>query len=84
MSLGVNKMWKMKIGRNEYEITERDVFLDNGHCIQCLTKRKMDGWFEIPIKLTKKAEKELLSQPHTRTESDKYKNCYDIRIKTDE
>ncbi len=36
---------KLKIGRYEYEIDERDKFLDNGACVQLLTQSKeVDSW----------------------------------------
>lgn len=31
---------KLKIGRYEYDITEKDVFMDNGSCVQLLTQSK--------------------------------------------
>ena len=31
---------KIKIGRNEYEITKRDIFMDNGACIQLMSQNK--------------------------------------------
>ena len=31
---------KLKIGRHEYDITENDIFLDNGCCVQLITQSK--------------------------------------------
>ena len=31
-------MIKIKIGRNNYEITRNDVFMDNGHVVQLLSQ----------------------------------------------
>lgn len=55
-------MLTLKIGRNKYDITENDKFLDNGACIQLLTqnKNKPGAWGRRPVPvLSKMAEKEL-------------------------
>jgi hypothetical protein len=46
----------LKIGRQVYDITEADKFLDNGACVQIITKRgPFDNWrYTTPI-VTKKA-----------------------------
>jgi len=50
----------LKIGRQVYDITEADKFLDNGACVSILTKRGpfSDWHFTIPI-MTKKALREI-------------------------
>jgi len=36
---------KLKIGRDEYEITCSDIFMDNGACVQLITQSKeQSGW----------------------------------------
>lgn len=55
---------RLKIGRNEYEITAQDVFLDNGSCIQLLTqsKEQLVKWGHRPNpKLSKRAMREIES-----------------------
>lgn len=51
----------LKIKRHEYEITEKDEFLDNGSCIQLLTQSKEhDRWMqESTPKLSQKMVKEI-------------------------
>jgi hypothetical protein len=34
----------VKSGRNEFELTEEDVILDNGSCIQLVTRKVGIGW----------------------------------------
>jgi hypothetical protein len=36
----------MKIGRNEFEITDKDIILDNGACYQLITQTIRRGWSE--------------------------------------
>ena len=54
------KSINLKIGRYEYEITEKDTFMDNGHCIQLLSQKKQwDGWRYVTPKLSQKAIKQI-------------------------
>lgn len=60
----------LKIGRMVYDITEADKFLDNGACIQIMTRRgPWSGWHRtIPV-LTKTATHEIgafarVNHPH--------------------
>lgn len=57
-------MITIKIGREVITFTEEDVFIDNGACIQCKTKKgKHEGYGRYGIlMLTKKALKELESK----------------------
>lgn len=53
---------RLKIGRYEYEITENDKLMDNGACVQFLTKRGPRGkWGHKSLVLTKKALREIES-----------------------
>lgn len=57
-------MIDIKIGRGTVTFTEEDVFVDNGACIQCNTKKGSHlgyGSYSI-LQLTKKAVKELESR----------------------
>lgn len=36
---------KIKVGRNEYEITEADEFMDNVECVQLLTQSKEKAFY---------------------------------------
>lgn len=52
---------KLKIKRNEYEITSDDIFMDNNACIQLLSQSKElsnHGRKPNPV-LSKRAEKEI-------------------------
>jgi hypothetical protein len=62
---GGDKM-KLKIGRHEYEITEKDEFMDNGACVQLTTQSKERNarWEKRPHPvLSKKAVKALSKYP---------------------
>ncbi len=54
-------MINLKIGRNEYEITSNDEFMDNGSCVQLLTQSKERcNWGRQPNPvLSKKAISEI-------------------------
>lgn len=61
LSNDVEILLKLKIGRNVYEITENDRFMDNGYCVQLMTQSKeisVSGFSPNPV-LSKKAIKEL-------------------------
>lgn len=47
---------KLKIGRHTYNITESDVFMDNGSCVQLLSQRYGRRFFPV---LSKKAIKKI-------------------------
>lgn len=50
----------LKIGRNGYEITENDRFLDNGACVMIVTQRAPNrGWRSFNPVMTKKALREI-------------------------
>ena len=54
-------MIELKIGRNTYEITEKDQFLDNKSCVQLMTqsKERLDwGQRGTPV-LSQRAIKEI-------------------------
>ena len=64
-----NILIALKIGRQVYNITDYDKFLDNGACIQILTKQGPYIWKQIVPKLTKKAIREIskfdrVNHPH--------------------
>jgi len=52
---------KLKIGRNEYEITGSDTFMDNGFCVQLQSQSKeRSTWGKRPIpKLSQKVIKQI-------------------------
>jgi len=63
----------LKIGRQEYEITEKDVFLENSNCIQLVREKK---WLRLP----KSAVKKLFDYGVTTNNSERYEMCSEIRI----
>ena len=52
---------ELKIGRNIYTITEEDMFMDNGCCVQLMTQSKeISNWGKRPTPiLSKRAIKEI-------------------------
>jgi hypothetical protein len=66
---GVNWGWevimiiKIKVGRDEYSITEDDQFMDNGNCVQLLTQSKeRSDWGRIPNPVLSKREVKNISK----------------------
>lgn len=59
---------KLKINRYEFEVTNKDIILDNGSCYQCLTLKHPQRntqsytWIkhDIPTMMSKKQFEELL------------------------
>ena len=54
-------MITLKIGRHEYQITEKDTFMDNGACVLLITQSKeKSDWGRRPHPvLSKRAIKEI-------------------------
>lgn len=51
---------ELKIGRNIYDVNERDLLLDNGSCFQLITLSCGIGLdSQLPVKLSKKLVKDL-------------------------
>lgn len=50
---------QLKIGKEIYNINENDIVMDNGSCIQVITKKKQDGWYSYPVKMSKKLFSDL-------------------------
>lgn len=50
---------QIKVGRDVIWIDDKDVVLDNGSIIQLLTKTKVSGWYQYPLKMSKKLFKDL-------------------------
>lgn len=51
---------ELKVGRDVIYVDKDDIILDNGACVQILTKRKFSGWHDYPMRMSKKLFKELL------------------------
>lgn len=45
---------ELKIGKSKVFIDEKDIIMDNGACVQVLTKKKVEGWDSFPIRMSKK------------------------------
>jgi len=62
---------KLKIGRNEYEITCSDIFMDNGSCVQLMTQSKGRlSWGSSPSPvLSQKAIKQINKYDHLPQEN---------------
>ena len=52
-------MIELKIGRITYDITNNDVFMDNGYCVQLITRTAGYGWTKHYPVLSKRAIKEI-------------------------
>jgi len=73
---------ELKIGRNNFQIDEDDIFMDNGACIQLITQPISKGFRSYNPVLSKSAEKTLKSMPHTKVRAeDKLTECYYIQLK---
>jgi hypothetical protein len=76
-------MISIKIGRNTYEISDKDEFLDNKSCIQLITqsKEKLDyGTRPSPI-LTKRVIKEISAFKRVQLRHSYGTNCELFRLK---
>ena len=45
---------ELKIGHHVFEISEKDLMLDNGSCAQVITQKLFKGWNEYSPKMSKK------------------------------
>jgi len=65
----------IKIGRAEYYITEDDIFLNNGSCVQLLTQSKeKSDWGRRPNPVLSKRVIKQISLYHKTPEPEKYKS----------
>lgn len=55
-------MAELKIGRNVFDITERDIVLFNGACWQLLTQKIRSGWHEYSPRVSKTLAEKLLKK----------------------
>ena len=77
----------IKINRREYEITDKDMFLDNGHVTQLISQKgPLRGWDYESLKLSKKAVQHILSFPQTEHETSNrfWEGCRLFSIKAKE
>ena len=44
---------KIKCGREEFDLNEKDIILDNGACFQILTRETGKGWTKYPPVIAK-------------------------------
>lgn len=76
-------MLTLKIGRYEYEITEKDTFMDNGACVQILSQKKQfKDWHYVTPVLSKKAIKQISKYERIPVESSY--NAEVFRLKLEE
>lgn len=54
---------KIKCGRDEYDINSNDIILDNGSCIQILTRKTYNG---DVLRMSKSLFKKLLREGHLK------------------
>lgn len=61
---------KIKCGRKEFEVTNKDEILWNGACYQLTTQKYRDGWYEVFPIVSKTLAKKLIKEGKL-VESDK-------------
>lgn len=68
------KQIQIKVGRDLVWVDDHDVAMDNGACIQLITKQKRSGYGSIPLQMSKKLFKEFktLGFIYTNDEIQKY------------
>lgn len=57
--IGGNKVAKLKVGRNVFDIDNNDLILDNGACYQIITKEIRKGFDRITPKISSKLFNDL-------------------------
>lgn len=67
---------KVKCGRDEYEVTNKDLILDNGACYQLITKKKFLGWNEYSPTISKTLFNKMLKAGLIRKSKKIYKGFY--------
>jgi hypothetical protein len=59
-------MAKIKCGRNEYELEDGDTVMDNGACVQLITREVRKGWQTYSPRVSKAAFKAFKADPNVR------------------
>ena len=70
---------KIKCGRREFEVTEKDRILDNGVCYQLITQYYQDGWSKLNPRIAKSTFNKLLKEGKIRLSSEKYSDYFHTR-----
>ena len=69
---------KIKCGRREFEVTEKDRILDNGTTYQLITQYYQDGWSRLNPRIAKSTFNKLRKEGKIRLAVEKYYNPYGL------
>lgn len=69
---------KIKCGRREFEVTEKDRILDNGAIYQLITQYYQKGWEKLTPIVSKSTFDKLLKSGKIRLSSEKYHGIYNV------
>ena len=60
----------IKCGRITYKLSDGETIMDNGACIQLLTRRVSNRWTQYPPKVSKKAFEKFKKNKNVEIETD--------------
>lgn len=69
---------KIKCGRREFEVTEKDRILDNGAIYQLITQYYQKGWEKYTPVVSKSTFDKLLKAGKIRLSSERYHGIYNV------
>lgn len=64
---------EIKCGRRTFNVTSKDLILDNGACYQLITQKYFKNWYEVSPIVAKSTFKKLLKEGKIRKSEKKYK-----------
>lgn len=59
----------IKCGRKIFELQNGDTIMDNGACLQLITRLKRSGWHNVPYKVSKAAFKQFKNNPYVKSQN---------------
>lgn len=68
--------FELKIGRNTFKITEKDLVLDNGSCAQVITQEVFKGWGTYAPVMSKKMFRDMKNLGFLYTNDDLKERCH--------
>lgn len=63
----MEKPYLIKCGRETYEISDGETIMDNGKCLQLITRAVRHGWHSSPPRVSKKAFAAFKKIPGVKT-----------------
>lgn len=67
---------KIKCGRREFKVTEKDLILDNGNCYQLITQYYFNRFSRLTPLVAKSTFNKLLKSGQIKLSPKKYKSLY--------